>query len=89
MKDASADSRGKADQMLKQVQGLSNSIYRFLDLVFGFKNLGSKAPPCGRGSLLLDSFLMDIFATVRKIGYPSAEKSKKHFGPASLLFKMF
>ena len=36
---------------LKQVQGLSNSIYRFLDLDFWLMNLGLKAPPCGRGSL--------------------------------------
>jgi hypothetical protein len=32
---------------LKQVQGLSNSIYDF-----GISVLGFKVPPCGRGSLL-------------------------------------
>ena len=37
---------------LKQVQGLSNSIYRFLDLVFWLMNLGLKAQPCGPGFYL-------------------------------------
>jgi len=37
---------------LKQVQGLSNSIYDFGISVLGLENLGFKAPPYGRGSLL-------------------------------------
>ena len=37
---------------LKQVQGLSNSIYDFGISVLGLEDSGFKTPPCGRGSLL-------------------------------------
>ena len=60
MKGASAESRKKVNQMLKQVQ--HDMTVRFCsfchpelgsDLAFGFKNLGFKAPPCERGFLLI------------------------------------
>jgi len=59
MNDASAKGRKGLGQMLKQVQhdgGVSLSCFvipnLFRDLGFGLRNLGSKALPCGRGSLL-------------------------------------
>jgi hypothetical protein len=60
MKGVSAKGRKKSNQMLKRVQNDKRVWFSvfvipnlFRDLGFGFKNSGFKAPPCGRGSLLL------------------------------------
>ena len=60
MKGVSAESRKKFNQMLKRVQttGFGSSFLSsrtcFGISVLGLENLGFKAPPCGRGSLLFE-----------------------------------
>jgi hypothetical protein len=62
--------------MLKQVQHNTTAWFwffvipnLFLDLFIGFKNLGAKAPPCGRGSLFPQ--LLPILYTKPKPCIPS------------------
>jgi len=76
MKGASAESRKKVNQMLKQVHDKMVWVSLFVipnlfrDPGFGFKNLGFKAPPCRRGSLL-KPFVLSCRSMNGSITHPS------------------